>query len=130
MAIILGIFVILLIMNDGDREQLIREAISGCRKKGVTIGSNAWGIEWSGPKKIWRPIKEKNCCPLACVLLEHQTKYHMPDYRNHTVEMILQVNSEWVRAFQNGFDGHPKPERDDGTFAYELGFLLKEELLK
>lgn len=118
-------------MNDGEREQIIRDAISFCTKKGIRLGIQSWGIERK--KNAWSPKKDCTCCALACVLLTNQHKFNQDQIagmRNWTIEQILGTNDSWVRSFQKGFDGYRKTEYDREDFAYELGVLIREEYIK
>lgn len=116
-------------LSDGDREQIIRTAIHACQVKGIGLYHSGWGIYWNQSKKRWAP-KHPACCALACVILEYQDKLPRKlDWRNWTLENILNVESEWVRNFQLGFDGYDKSAYDDGSFAYELGKLFRQEYL-
>jgi hypothetical protein len=112
-----------------NRELLIRDSIRKAQKQNITLQASNWGIEWSKPKERWVPKKDQGCCALGCVILENQDKLSKHNWRQWTVETILETNSEWVRNFQLGFDGFKKSEYDDGTFAYELGALLRDELI-
>ena len=121
-------------MNDGDREQIIREAIITITAKGVKLGIQSWGIEFKKVKgkEQWIAKKDANCCALACVLLAKQDVIpsHVIDWRSYSIEKILETDTNWVRSFQKGFDGYPKSEYDQEEFAYELGAMIREELVK
>jgi hypothetical protein len=117
-------------MNDGDREELIRTAIKSAVAKGITLSIQTWGVVWDGKNKTWAAKKDQKCCALGCVMLEFQDKLpRKVDWRNWTVETILECDTVWVRSFQKGFDRYEKSELDATTFAYDLGFLLSEELI-
>jgi hypothetical protein len=121
-------------MNDGEREQIIRDAIKTITANGVKLGIQSWGIELKKikGKEQWVPKKDANCCALACVMLAKQNVIpaHLTNWRSYSIEKILETNVNWVRSFQKGFDGYPKSEYDQEDFAYELGVMIREELVK
>lgn len=117
-------------LNDGDRETLIRAAIKSATDKNITLSIQSWGIEFSEKKERWVPKKEQRCCALGCVILECQDKLNlksMRDWRSISIERILECDTEWVRSFQKGFDGYPRTDSDQDS--YDLGFMLKDELV-
>ena|SRR3984885_11305019 len=121
-------------MNDGEREQLIRASIKTIASYGIPLGIQSWGLNYktTKDKQHWEHRKGQTCCALACVLLAHQETIpmHLRDIRSYSVETILETDANWVRAFQKGFDGYPKSEWDKHDFAYELGMMLREELVR
>ena len=121
-------------LTDGEREQIIRDAIKTITAKGIKLGIQSWGIEWKPTKgkEHWAPKKDQTCCALACVLLADQEKIpkHLVSERGYSIEKLLGTDTNWVRSFQKGFDGYPKSEYDREEFAYELGVMLREELAK
>jgi hypothetical protein len=80
-------------MNDGDREQIIRDAIKTITANGIKLGIQSWGIEFKKikGKEQWVAKKDANCCALACVLLAKQNtiQSHMIDWRNFSIQKIL-----------------------------------------
>jgi len=113
--------------SNDERGTLIRKAIQSCQAKGIGLIYSSWGILWNKKKERWEP-KAPACCALACAILEYQDKPGRKlDWRQWTIEKILDVNSEWVRNFQLGFDGYDKSVYDDGSLAYELGSSLRKE---
>jgi len=121
-------------MNDGEREQIIRNAITAITASGIKLGIQSWGIEWKSTKgkERWVAKKNESCCALACVLLANQKELpnNMSSWRNFSIEKLLDTNTNWIRSFQKGFDGYPKTEYDQEEFAYELGVMVREELVK
>jgi hypothetical protein len=114
-------------MDDSQRETIIRDAIKACQAKGIGLIQSTWGIEWNKKKERW-VSKSPACCALACTILEYQDKLPRNlDWRQWTIDRILDVKGEWVRNFQLGFDGYEKSAYDDGSFAYELGCLFRKE---
>ena len=116
-------------INDGDREQIIRDAIKSAQAKGIALRLQGWGVVWHD-KKGWIPNKQNSCCALGCVLLEGQDKIQRKlNWRSWTIETILGCDADWIRSFQRGFDRYERVKSDDGMFAYDLGMLLSEELI-
>jgi hypothetical protein len=121
------------IFNDGDREEIIRNAIKSATDKNIKLCIQSWGIEWSDKKERWLPKKDQKCCALGCVVLECQDKLtlkNIGDWRSLALENILQCGAEWIQMFQRGFDGYPRADIDQNAFPYDLGFMLRDELVK
>jgi len=117
----------LLNSSNADKEVIIRSSIENSINKGIELVHSTWGVEWSKTKKCWLPTKDKKCCALACVILENQDKLSRKiDWRGWTIEAILDVDVEWVRRFNFGFDGF-EDERDD--FPFYLGRILRKEFI-
>lgn len=114
-------------MNDGEREAIIRASIAACKIKGIKLAHSTWGIHWNDKKSRWLP--KGNCCALACVILEQQDNQRRLDWRAWTIEKILDVDGQWIMNFQRGFDGYDKSMYDNGSLAYELGNMLREEMI-
>jgi hypothetical protein len=114
-------------MNDGEREAIIRASIAACNVKGIKLAHSTWGICWNKGKGRWLP--KGNCCALSCVILEQQDNQKLLNWRAWTIEKILNVDGQWIQNFQRGFDGYEKSAYDNGSFAYELGSLMREEFL-
>lgn len=120
-----------MIRTDGEREEIIRLAVAKAKDKNLKLSICSWGVEWSKTKDQWVPQKNQKCCALSCVILEYQdTLPRKLDWRAWTIESILGCDSDWISSFIRGFDGYPKTVYDGPTFAYDLGFLLSDELVR
>jgi hypothetical protein len=121
-------------LTDGEREQIIRDAIKTITAKGIKLGIQSWGIEWKPTKgkEHWESKKDQTCCALACVLLANQKELpkNVSNWRSFSIEKLLDTNTSWIMSFQKGFDGYSKSEFDQEEFAYELGVMIREELVK
>ncbi len=115
--------------NDGDREQLIRSAVKGATNKGIQLTAQTWGVVWSKKDKRWVPKSDQKCCALSCVILEYQDNLarRLIDWREYTLQTLLDCNANWIASFISGFDGHAIGEGSYG-FSYELGLILRDEL--
>lgn len=120
-------------MNDAEREQIIRDSIKAITTNGIKLGIQSWGLDYKTTKgkEHWKHRKGQTCCALACVLLANQdiVPVHLRDWRSYSVEKLLETNSSWVRSFQKGFDGYKKSQWDTEDFAFELGVMIREELI-
>ena len=117
--------------NDGDREEIIRNAIKSATDNNIVLCIRSWGITWSDNKERWVPKKDQKCCALSCVVLEYQDSVkNVGDWRSLTLETLLKCDTEWIRMFQRGFDGYPRTDADQNAFPYDLGFMLRDELVK
>lgn len=114
-------------LTNSDRLKIIRDSILACQAQGIGLCQSSWGIEWSKKKERW-VAKAPACCALGCTILEYQDKLPRNlDWRQWTIEKILDVKGEWIRNFQLGFDGYEKSVYDDGSLAYELGSSFRKE---
>jgi hypothetical protein len=117
-------------MNDNQREEMIRSAIKTMASKGIQLASQTWGIVWDRKSERFAPQKSFKCCALGCVLLSEQEKQErITDWKSLHLESILNVNTDWIRDFQSGFDGHQKANTHDNG-AFELGLLLRAEIVQ
>lgn len=116
--------------DDANREAVIRASIKSATDKNITLSVQTYGVEWSKTKERWQPKKDQKCCPLGCILLEHQDAVkNIGDWRNLAIATILQCDTDWLQMFQRGFDGYPRNDVDQNAFPYDLGFMLRCELL-
>lgn len=116
-------------LTDKDRESIIRVSVDNVRAVGFEITIQSWGIKYSDKKHLWEIPKNTKCCPLACVVLNHQRKFkHIPEWKEYIAETVLETDSIWIDSFKRGFDGHSNKCCNDAAF--ELGKLLATDLFK
>jgi hypothetical protein len=118
-----------MLTTDEERYLVILDSIKSARSNGISIGAEAWGIGWNRNQDKYTPTNSKTCCPLGCTLLTLQASLprHI-DYREWSIETILNVNSAWIKGFIAGFD-LKNYDRSFNREAFNLGYKMRDELL-